>query len=78
VASQKASRRNEDPWLCVPDFGQVCLSQTNYEPLESAVNSGMYLTQCKRSPPTRPASMSLMYCVPQRPTARNQGRTEVF
>ena len=33
----------EDPWLCVPDFGQVCLYRINYELEENAVNSGMYL-----------------------------------
>ena len=35
---------SEDPWLCVADFGQVCLCRLTYlAQLEQAVNSGIYL-----------------------------------
>ena len=34
---------SEDPWLCVTDFGQVCLCQSRYEAQEKLVNSGMYV-----------------------------------
>jgi hypothetical protein len=35
---------SEDPWLCVPDFGQVCLYRNkNCPPQECCVNSEMYL-----------------------------------
>lgn len=32
-----------DPWLCVTDFGQDCLSQNYYEVSKKRVNSGKYL-----------------------------------
>jgi len=34
---------SEDPWLCVADFGQLCLCQNKYDAQEKSVNSGMYL-----------------------------------
>ena len=49
MASQEASDRkrrtgSEDPWLCVPDFGQVCLSRkSDSAPAMPDVNSGKYL-----------------------------------
>ena len=35
---------SEDPWLCVPDFGQICLFPiATFGSIEQPVNSGMYL-----------------------------------
>jgi hypothetical protein len=35
---------SEDPWLCVPDFRQVCLyRKTHHSTMEDFVNSGLYL-----------------------------------
>ena len=34
---------SEDPWLCVSDFGQVCLYRNNSRTRGKLVNSGIYL-----------------------------------
>ena len=39
---------SEDPWLCVADFGQVCLyRKRDSAPPACGVNSGMYLSRAK-------------------------------
>jgi hypothetical protein len=39
---------SEDPWLCVPNFGLVCLyRRLDFPPKVTDVNSGMYLTSGK-------------------------------
>jgi len=39
-------KEGEDPRLCVPDFGQVCLYRNrNFAPSGISVNSGIYVTE---------------------------------